>query len=92
MLLTPECMTPEDVAALIFPLHVGDALRERRKSLGLTQVGFAARVGMKQAKVSRLERGTTRMSLQDLLNACDGDPRILISVLRQALALQGGTA
>jgi ribosome-binding protein aMBF1 (putative translation factor) len=43
--------------------------RERRRALGLTQVELAARMGVDQAEVSRLERGVGNPTQQTLLRA-----------------------
>jgi ribosome-binding protein aMBF1 (putative translation factor) len=55
---------------------IGEAVRERRLALGLSQVGLAARAGMTQPALSRLEAGAvvpTIPLLERISAALDAD-------------------
>lgn len=46
------------------------ALTDRRKALGLSQRDLAARCGLPQSSIGRMESGTTTPNLRTLLNVC----------------------
>jgi len=58
---------------ILTPTQLAAALKDRRKSLGLTQVEAAARVGLLPKTISSLESSPERCSIESLLK--------LISVL-----------
>ena len=51
--------------------HVGQRLRDRRRSLGLSQAQLAARLGFTPAQINRYEHGTTRLSAAGLWHAAE---------------------
>jgi HTH-type transcriptional regulator/antitoxin HipB len=56
------------------PKHVGDALRRRRRILGLNQRDLGAKTNLRQATISGLEAGEPGAHLRtlfDLLTALD---------------------
>jgi HTH-type transcriptional regulator/antitoxin HipB len=55
------------------PLQLGNAIRERRRKLGMSQEQFAAKVGVRQKTVSDIETaGTARLdTLLRALGALD---------------------
>ena len=55
------------------PKQVGDALRRRRRSLGLHQKDLAGKTGLRQATISAVEAGGsgTLRTLFDVLTALD---------------------
>lgn len=65
-----EGMTPAEIAAhdrrradLAAQLRAGIALRAARESAGLTQTELAARIGIAQSALSRIEAGRTNLTL-----------------------------
>lgn len=84
-----EAMTPDErsehvrrYAAVRLALVVGDAVRDRRETLHLTQRELAAMMGTSQPKVSRLEAGednVTLATLQRAASALDIDPATLLT-------------
>jgi len=60
-------------------LHVGAAIRRRRKSLGISQVALAGKLGLTFQQVQKYERGGNRVSASKLdaiaraLNCLPGD-------------------
>jgi len=50
-------------ADLATQLRAGIALRDARESVGLTQTELAARIGIAQSALSRIEAGRTNLSL-----------------------------
>lgn len=55
------------------PKQVGDAVRRRRRSLGMTQKDIAGKTNLRQATISGVEAGEsgTLRTLFDLLTALD---------------------
>ena len=45
---------------------IGSRLRELRKNRGLTQANLARQIGIQQSDLSRMEKGTYRVSLDNL--------------------------
>lgn len=45
-------------------------IRMIRKTLGLSQAEFGARIGLKQGAVSLLEKGKTNISAKNIVNIC----------------------
>ena len=84
-----EAMTPDEradhdrrYAAIRLALVVGDAVRDRREKLQLTQRELAAMMGTSQPKVSRLEAGEDNVTLATLQRAASAlgiDPATLLS-------------
>jgi len=69
-------------AAVRLALVVGDAVRDRRESLQLTQRELAAMMGTSQPKVSRLEGGEDNVTLATLRRAASAlgiDPATLLA-------------
>lgn len=61
---------------------MGRRLRRRRNQAGLTQAQMAKELRVTSAYISRVERGTTRLSLKMLGRICDvigADPGYVIS-------------
>jgi transcriptional regulator with XRE-family HTH domain len=62
---------------LIVPLHSDDyrtlvaLLKQARKEAGLTQVQVAARLGVEQSLVSKVERRERRLDVAELRAFCD---------------------
>lgn len=56
----------EDEELVIFIRKVGERIREIRKSKDLTQVDLAAKVGIDERHLLRIEKGQTRTSLKNL--------------------------
>lgn len=52
--------------------EVGLALRDHRRSLGLSQRAYAASRGLSRAMLARLEAGAGRMSLDTVVSALEG--------------------
>ena len=50
--------------------NVGTALREYRKSLGLTQEGFAIQIGVKRSAYASWEYGTSKPSIKHARQIC----------------------
>lgn len=48
------------------PAQIGEAIRRRRKELGLTQGELGQKTGLRQATISDLERGVSRAQLHTL--------------------------
>jgi len=59
-------LTDEETAIIEIHLELGDALRERRVQLGLTQAQLARRMGSSQSRVAKAELGSPSVSM-DLL-------------------------
>jgi HTH-type transcriptional regulator/antitoxin HipB len=56
------------------PKQAGEAVRRRRRSLGMTQKGLAGKTGLRQATISDVEAGepgTQLRTLFDVLTALD---------------------
>lgn len=53
------------------PKEMGEHIRRRRKRLRLTQQDVAELVGVNRRLVSEVERGSARVTLQNLLAICD---------------------
>jgi HTH-type transcriptional regulator/antitoxin HipB len=51
------------------PAALGDALRERRRSLGMTQDDLALAIGVNRKVVGQLESGKENVRLEIVLNA-----------------------
>lgn len=49
----------------------GDAVRDRREALGLTQEAFAERAGIHRTYLSDVERGTRNLSLVNVERIAD---------------------
>lgn len=64
--------------------RVGQALRKRRESQGLTQEGFADKIGMHRAYYSALERGEKNLTLKTLRRLCTGLSVKVWEILRDA--------
>lgn len=59
-------LTPEEVAIVELKLQLSNALRERRKKLGLSQKELARRLGSSQSRVAKMEGDDPTVSI-DLL-------------------------
>jgi transcriptional regulator with XRE-family HTH domain len=51
--------------------HIGRRLRDRRRTLGLSQAQLAARMGFTPPQINRYEHGTTRLSAAGLWRAAE---------------------
>lgn len=51
--------------------HIGRRLRDRRRTLGLSQAQLAARMGFTPPQINRYEHGTTRLSASGLWRASE---------------------
>src|SRR5262245_11916084 len=51
--------------------HIGRRLRDRRRTLGLSQAQLAARMGFTPPQINRYEHGTTRLSASGLWRAAE---------------------
>src|SRR4051812_35879747 len=51
--------------------HIGRRLRDRRRTLGLSQAQLAARMGFTPPQINRYEHGTTRLSASGLWCAAE---------------------
>jgi transcriptional regulator with XRE-family HTH domain len=51
--------------------HIGARLRERRRTLGLSQAELGARMGFTPPQINRYEHGTTRLSAAGLWRAAE---------------------
>ena len=51
------------------PRQLGAAIRRQRKQAGLSQGGLGARIGIRQATISKLEAGEAGTRLKTLLDA-----------------------
>lgn len=47
-------------------IHIGTRIKDRRRSLGITQSDLAQTVGFLQSVIRDVEAGTTRLSVSDL--------------------------
>lgn len=76
-------------------VHVGTAIRARRKACGLTQNDLGERVGVTHTQIQKYENGASRMStvgLYDIALALDcsvGDLFVGLSGLPPQAALEG---
>ncbi len=52
--------------------RIGDALRKRRESLGVSQEAFADKIGMHRTYYSALERGESNLTIRTLEKVCAG--------------------
>lgn len=52
--------------------RVGASIRRRRESLGFSQEGFAAHIGMHRTYYSAIERGEKNLSLSTIQRLCVG--------------------
>lgn len=57
----------EDFDAKAKAWYYGELLRDRRKSLGLTQKELAEMIGRERSYINRIERGETDMQLSSFL-------------------------
>jgi transcriptional regulator with XRE-family HTH domain len=64
--------------------RIGDAMRKRREALGVSQEGFADRIGMHRAYYGALERGEKNLQLSTLERVCEGLDVRMWEVLRDA--------
>jgi transcriptional regulator with XRE-family HTH domain len=77
------------LAVILNPLNVlGDAIRARRESMGLSQEKLAQRCGFDRTYISMLERGKRNPSLLNLIKLAEG---LHISVAKLAEVLNGST-
>ena len=51
--------------------HIGRRLRDRRRTLGLSQAQLAARMGFTPPQINRYEHGTTRLSASGVWRAAE---------------------
>ena len=51
--------------------HIGRRLRDRRRTLGLSQAQLAGRMGFTPPQINRYEHGTTRLSASGLWRAAE---------------------
>ncbi|WP_414615889.1 helix-turn-helix domain-containing protein [Stenotrophomonas geniculata] len=70
-------------------LALGRAMREFRRSLGLSQEGFADSIGMHRAYYSALERGTKNPTVSTLVRVVTGLSISLSSLVVAAERLSG---
>lgn len=59
-------LSPEETALIELKLHLAQRIRERRKSLNLTQSALARRLKSSQSRVAKIETGDPSVSI-DLL-------------------------
>ncbi len=64
--------------------RIGDALRKRRESLGVSQEAFADRIGMHRTYYSALERGESNLTIRTLEKVCAGLRAKLWEVFKDA--------
>ncbi len=64
--------------------RIGDALRKRRESLGVSQEAFADRIGMHRTYYSALERGESNLTIRTLEKVCLGLRTKLWEVFKDA--------
>ena len=77
------------LVVILNPLNVlGDAIRARRESMGLSQEKLAQRCGFDRTYISMLERGKRTPSLLNLIKLAEG---LHISVAKLAEVLNGST-
>jgi plasmid maintenance system antidote protein VapI len=62
-------LTAEEAALVEMKLRLGRALRDRRLSLHLSQVGLAKRLGSSQSRVAKMEAGNRSVSIDLLMKA-----------------------
>ena len=72
--MSPEMIAVQDRhrAELAAQLRVGIALRDARETLGMTQTELAAKLGLAQSALSRIEAGRTNISLAMLRRIGEG--------------------
>lgn len=66
-------------------VEVGRRVRARRRTLGLSQMAVADRIGLHFTFVSEVERGERNLSLSSLLRLAEGlemNPAVLVDGLR----------
>ncbi|MGE3298617.1 MAG: helix-turn-helix transcriptional regulator [Porticoccaceae bacterium] len=56
----------------IFLRKVGNSIRRRRESLGLSQEAFADQIGMHRTYYGAIERGEKNLSLTTIIRVCVG--------------------
>ena len=74
-------LSPEESVYVELKLRLSDALRERRKTAGLSQKAFAAGVGSSQSRVAKMETNDPSVSLDLLIRSL-----IALGVSRHGLA------
>src|SRR5436853_6266268 len=65
------------------PKHFGEVVRELRKAQGMSQEGFAAKVGIDRAYMGGLERGVRNPSLTTMARVAKGLKMTVSDVLRR---------
>ena len=64
--------------------RLGNALRRRRESLGVSQEDFADKISMHRTYYGALERGETNLTLRTLRRVCAGLGTKIWEVLKDA--------
>jgi len=62
-------LTPEEETLIELKLDLAQAVRERRRTQGLTQTGLAEQLGSSQSRVAKIEAGDPSVSLELLVRA-----------------------
>jgi len=62
-------LTEAEVAVIELRLQLVEALRERRKTSGMTQTELAKAIGSTQARVAKMEGGDPQASLESMVRA-----------------------
>ena len=62
-------LTTEEAALVEMKLRLSQAVKARRKALGLTQAAMAKRLGSSQSRVAKLETGDRSVSIDLLMKA-----------------------
>jgi transcriptional regulator with XRE-family HTH domain len=76
-------------AALAVALRVGIAIRDARENAGLTQTDLAARMGVSQPALARIEAGRTNVTLATLAKIAAGlDTVLLLGVGASSVSLE----
>lgn len=65
-------------AALAVALRAGIAIRDARENAGLTQTDLAARTGISQPALARIEAGRTNVTLATLVKVAAGLDTVLV--------------
>jgi transcriptional regulator with XRE-family HTH domain len=80
--------------------RIGALMRQRRRTLGMTQAQCAALIGVSRLTLTRIELGYRRLRLSELATVCEtlgcsaeqllGDPALAQAAMRNAHRLDEG--